>query len=155
GNTVYVGSSSGGLWKSINGLRGTPAPNFQLLSDQTRTLSVGAVAVDNSTNPPTIFVGTGAPDNSANLASYNGAGIFFTRNNGGQWTIVDSADGGKHPFAGLGFSSIVVDPTDSQILLASTGIGVDPNFPYASLPQGDGAYQHLGIYRSTNAGRSW
>src|SRR5215813_945293 len=73
GNTVYVGSSSGGLWKSTNGL--SSSPHFVLLSDQTKSLSVGAVALDTTKHPPTIFVGTGAPDNSANVASFTGTGI--------------------------------------------------------------------------------
>ena len=153
GNLVYVGSSSGGVWKSTNGL--SASPNFVPLSDQSQSLSVGAIALDTRTNPPTIYVGTGAPDNSSNMNSYTGVGILSTNNNGASWTKVDSADGGAHSFVGLGFSSILVDPVNPDVLLAATGMATDPNHPPASVPQGDPGFNNLGIYRSTDAGKTW
>ena len=153
GNLVYVGSSSGGVWKSTNGL--SASPHFVALSDQSQSLSVGAIALDTRTNPPTIYVGTGAPDNSSNISSYTGVGILSTKNNGASWTKVDSADGGAHSFVGLGFSSILVDPVDPDILLAATGMATDPNHPPASVPQGDPGFNNLGIYRSADAGKTW
>jgi hypothetical protein len=152
GNTVYVGSSSGGLWKSTNGLTGG---SFIPLSDQSNSLSVGAIALDSRTNPPKIYVGTGAPDNSANISSYTGVGIRISTNDGKTWTTVGSADSGAHSFVGLGFSRILVDPVNPDILLASTGMGIDPNYPHTSIPQGDGAINNLGIYRSTDGGATW
>jgi photosystem II stability/assembly factor-like uncharacterized protein len=153
GNLVYVGSSSGGVWKSTDGL--SPRPQFVPISEQAQSLSVGALALDSRTNPPTIYVGTGAPDNSANISSYTGTGILISRDGGRRWTLIEGADGGTHPFAGMGFSRILVDPTQPNILLASTGIGSDPNHPATSVPQGNPAFDHLGIYRSTDAGQTW
>jgi photosystem II stability/assembly factor-like uncharacterized protein len=153
GNLVYVGSSSGGLWKSTNGLGANPS--FVPLSDQTESLSVGAIALDTRTNPPTIYVGTGAPDNSANISSYTGVGILISADGGQTWRRVASADNGAHPFVGQGFSSVLIDPVNPNILMASTGLGIDYNFPHCSIPQGDGAFQHLGIYRSADAGNTW
>jgi hypothetical protein len=163
GNTVYVGSSSGGLWKSTNGLcanlpnpsKRCTRPTFVLLSDQSQSLSVGAIALDPRSNPVTIYVGSGAPDNSSNISSYTGEGILISRDGGKSWASVGSADNGAHPFAGLGFSSILVDPQNTDILLAATGIGTDPNHPVYSVPQGDPGFQNLGIYRSIDAGKSW
>jgi hypothetical protein len=131
GNLIYVGSSSGGLWKSTNGL--DAVPRFELLSDQTRSLSVGSIALA-PTVPPTIYVGTGAPDNSGNISSYTGVGILIARDGGRTWTTVEGADGGAHSFVGLGFSSILVDPVEPNVLLASTGFGTDPNHPHSSVP---------------------
>lgn len=153
GNTVYVGSSSGGVWKSTNGLSANP--KLVPLSDQSQSLSVGALALDTRTNPPTIYVGTGAPDNSSNIAGYTGVGILSTKDNGATWTKVDTADGGSHSFVGLGFSSIIVDPVNPDILLAATGMANDPNHPHNSLPIGDPGFNNLGIYRSTDAGKTW
>jgi photosystem II stability/assembly factor-like uncharacterized protein len=153
GNLVYVGSSSGGLWKSTNGLSATP--RFVPLSDQSQSLSVGAVALNTRSNPPTIYVGTGAPDNSANISSYTGVGILISTDGGGTWRGVDNADNGAHTFVGQGFSSILIDPVDTNTLLASTGLGIDYNFPHVSIPQGDAAFKDLGIYRSSDAGNTW
>ena len=154
GNTVYVGSSSGGVWKSSNGL--SASPRFALISDQKQSLSVGAIALDTRTNPPRIYVGTGAPDNSANISSYTGTGILSSTDGGATWTRVDGADGGTHTFVGLGFSSILIDPQNPDIMLAATGMANDPNHPHNSVPQGDDpAFNSLGIYRSTDAGKTW
>ena len=153
GNLVYVGSSSGGVWKSTNGLSANP--KFVPLSDQSQSLSVGALALDTRTDPPTLYVGTGAPDNSSNISGYTGVGILSTKNNGATWTKVDSADGGAHSFVGLGFSSIIVDPVNPDTLLAATGMANDPNHSHASIPQSDPGFNNLGIYRSTDAGQTW
>jgi len=153
GNTVYVGSSSGGLWRSINGLSG--AANFQIISDQTLSLAVGAVALDSQTNPPTIYIGSGAPDNSANFSAHVGDGVLISRDGGATWMRVGAADGGAHPFAQLGFSSMIVDPRQPSTLVASTGVGSDPNFPESATTQGYAAYPHVGIYRSADSGNTW
>jgi hypothetical protein len=153
GNLVYVGSASGGLWKSTNG-RAANA-QFKLVSDRTHTLSVGAIALDASATPTTIYVGTGAPDNAGNISSYTGAGVLISKDDGHSWRLVSGADGGLHPFAGMGFSRILVDPNDPGVLLASTGLGADPHHPPASVPQGNRAFDHLGIYRSADYGSHW
>jgi hypothetical protein len=153
GNLVYVGSSSGGVWKSTNGLNANP--KLMSVSDQSQSLSVGALALDTRTSPPTIYVGTGAPDNSSNISGYTGVGILSTTNNGASWTRVESADSGAHSFVGLGFSSIIVDPVNPDILLAATGMANDPNHPHTSIPQSDPGFNNLGIYRSTDAGKTW
>jgi hypothetical protein len=152
GDEIYIGSSSGGLWR---GTTGSNVPvQFELISDQTLSPSVGCIAIA-KTVPRTIYVGTGAPDNSANISSYGG-GILISRDNGGTWTAVESADNDAHTFVGLGFSSILVDQVEPNVLLAATGFGTDPNCPHSSVPQGDDlAFGSLGIYRSDNAGNTW
>src|SRR2546423_1353496 len=51
--TVYVGSASGGVWKSANG--GT---TFKPVFDKQPAQSIGAIAIDPK-NPKTLWVGTG------------------------------------------------------------------------------------------------
>src|ERR1700757_5375125 len=53
--TVFVGSASGGVWKSVNG--GT---TYKPVFDREEVQSIGAVTVDPS-NPRTVWVGTGEP----------------------------------------------------------------------------------------------
>ena len=61
-NIIYVGSASGGVWKSMNG--GT---TWDPIFDDQKTLSIGAVKI-NQNNPDEIWVGTGEgnPRNSHN-----------------------------------------------------------------------------------------
>jgi len=51
--TVYIGSASGGVWKSVNG--GT---TFKPVFDKQPVQSIGAVTIDPK-NPKVIWVGTG------------------------------------------------------------------------------------------------
>src|SRR5258706_15963601 len=51
--TVFVGSASGGVWKSVNG--GT---TYKSVFDRESVQSIGAVAIDPS-NTKTIWVGSG------------------------------------------------------------------------------------------------
>lgn len=146
GNTVYAGTAYGGVWLSTNGL--SASPTWTPISDATGSLAVGALALDSSTNPATVYVGTGEANNS--LDSYYGVGILKGVNSGSgwKWTLVSSADGGAHPLLGLAFARILVDPVNPQILLAAGGSST--NLSSASLT----SYTR-GIYRSTDGGQSW
>src|SRR6266702_877497 len=78
--TVYVGSASGGVWKSING--GT---TFKPVFDKEGAQSIGAVAVDPS-NPKNVWVGTGESwtRNSVSI----GDGVYKSTDGGENWTNV-------------------------------------------------------------------
>lgn len=153
GNTVYVATAGGGVWKSTNGLADVPV--FRLVSDLSLPASSGALALDTRSNPPRLFVGTGDPDNPSVVNSYTGNGILVSRDDGAHWTAVESADGGAHPFKGMGISRIVIDPDAPDVMLATTGVGSDANFAHSAYPQKNPAFDHLGIYRSIDAGATW
>ena len=78
-NVLYVGSASGGLWKTING--GT---TFKPIFDK-YTQSIGAVRIDQK-NPETVWVGTGEPwtRNSVSV----GTGLYKTTDGGETWKLV-------------------------------------------------------------------
>ncbi|HJT23983.1 MAG TPA: hypothetical protein VJ873_05370, partial [bacterium] len=82
GNTLYLGTAYGGIWKTTNALSASPA--WTLLSQITQTLAVGAIGLDTSMNPPLIYVGTGEPNLSAD--SYYGTGILKSTDGGSTWT---------------------------------------------------------------------
>ena len=76
--TIYVGSASGGVWKSLNG--GT---TFKPVFDKQPVQSIGAVTIDPK-NPKTIWVGTGEPwtRNSVSI----GDGVYKSIDGGDNWT---------------------------------------------------------------------
>ena len=66
---IYLGTASGGVWKTENG-----GSSWQPIFDEQANLNIGSVAVQQS-NPSVLWVGTaeGNPRNSLNL----GAGMNF------------------------------------------------------------------------------
>ena len=130
-HVFYMGAVDGGVWKSTD--YGTVWTN---LSDSTlpgSSHSIGAIAVA-AANPQVIYVGTGESDIRADVIT--GDGVFR------------SADGGKtwHA-AGLGdthtISNLIVDPRNPDVVYASSLGHVfvpDPN---------------RGVFKSTDAGKSW
>lgn len=145
GNTVYYGAAFGGLWKSTNAL--SSSPTFTPISDQTQSLAVGAVALDNSVNPPIIYVGTGESNSASD--SYYGVGLLKSTDGGNTWTLVSTANSGAISFLGLSFCRILVDPVNKNVLVAGTRIGNGLNFA------DQGLTFNPGVYRSTDGGSSW
>src|SRR5207247_6584570 len=76
--TVYVGSASGGVWKSTNG--GT---TYKPVFDKQTVQSIGAVSID-PTNPKVVWVGSGESwmRNSVSI----GDGIYRSDDGGENWT---------------------------------------------------------------------
>lgn len=144
GNTVYVGAAYGGLWKSTNAMSSTPTFTPLTDSSQVPTLAVGAIGLDGSTGPTTIFIGTGEPNDSVD--SYYGEGILESSDGGKTWSQVTSADNGAESFIGMGFSKIIFDAANPQVVLSAVSDHT------AGDPQ---AADYAGIYRSTDHGATW
>src|SRR6476659_6793798 len=75
--TVFTGSASGGVWKSING-----ATTFKPVFDREAVQSIGAVTIDTS-NHKIVWVGTGESwmRNSVSI----GNGIYKSTDGGENW----------------------------------------------------------------------
>ncbi len=125
---IYVGSASGGVWKSING-----GVNWDPIFDDQPVLSIGSIKI-NQNNPDEIWVGTGEgnPRNSSNC----GAGIF------------KSLDGGK-TWKAMGLQKtkvihrILIDPRNPEVVYAgATGS------PWGPHPE-------RGVFKTTNGGETW
>jgi len=125
---MYVGTASGGLWKSTSG-----GIKWNPVFDNEVTASVGAVAIQQS-NPSVIWVGTGEgnPRNSLN----------------GGYGIYKSLDGGKH-WISMGLEKtrhihrIIIDPTN-------------PNVVYvAAIGSPWGEHPERGIFKTTDGGQTW
>lgn len=144
GNTVYVGSSYGGVWKTTNVL--SSSPTYVPLMDSQPNLAINSIALDSSTHPATLYVATGTTDRNSD-ALLHGNGIYKSTDGGQTWTLATSADNGAHPFQQVGFSKVLVDPTNPNIIIA----GVVQQI----LSQADTPQPFAGIYRSTDAGATW
>jgi photosystem II stability/assembly factor-like uncharacterized protein len=77
---IYVGSASGGLWKSTSG-----GINWESLFDNENVMSIGALAIQQD-NPSVIWVGTGEgnPRNSLN----GGYGLYKSLDGGKTWKLI-------------------------------------------------------------------
>jgi photosystem II stability/assembly factor-like uncharacterized protein len=126
--TVYAGSASGGVWKSVNG--GT---SFKPVFDSANSLSIGAVTVD-PTNPDTIWAGTGESwvRNSVSI----GDGVYKSTDGGENWTNVGLKDS-EH------IAKILVDPRNgNNVLACATGHLWDDS-------------DSGGVFRTTDGGKTW
>ena len=126
--TVFVGSASGGVWKSING-----ATTFKPVFDRELAQSIGAVTIDTS-NHKNVWVGTGESwtRNSVSI----GNGIYKSTDGGENWTNVGLKDS-EH------IARILVDPKDSNTVYAcATGHLWNDN-------------DERGVYKTTDGGTTW
>lgn len=126
--TIYLGSASGGVWKTTSaGASWTPVFDDQPL------LNIGSVAIQQS-NPDVVWVGTGEgnPRNSMNL----GGGIFKTLDGGRSWKLMGLEKT-------ICIYRVRIDPTNPDVVYAAA-IGN----PYAPHPE-------KGVWKTTDGGENW
>jgi photosystem II stability/assembly factor-like uncharacterized protein len=126
--TVYVGSASGGVWKSMN-----DGTTFKPVFDKETSQSIGAVAVDPS-NPKIIWVGTGESwtRNSVSI----GDGIYKSTDGGDSWTNMGLKDSER-------IAKILIDPKDGNTVYACV--------PGKLWSDSD----DRGVYKTTDGGKTW
>ena len=127
GLTVYAGAADGGVWKSTDG-GSTWAP----LTDSQATLAIGAMAVDWTTTPETVYAGTGEGNHCQDCLPSQG--LLKSTDGGATWVLLAQATFTAQRF---GFEGLVVDHTNVILparLLAAT---------------------NRGLYLSTDAGATW
>jgi photosystem II stability/assembly factor-like uncharacterized protein len=127
-NVIYLGHSSGGLYKSTDG-----GMTFAPIFDEGRSTSIGAVALASS-NPSVVYVGTGEgfPRNTAAL----GDGVYLSRDAGKTWSFA-GLRGSQH------IARIAVDPRDPDTALVAA---MGPEFSPGGM---------RGIYRTGDGGKHW
>ena len=126
--TLFVGTASGGVWKSING--GT---TFKPVFDRQSVQSIGAVAIDPS-DSKNVWVGTGESwmRNSVSV----GDGIYKSSDGGENWTNV-GLKGSEH------IAKILVDPKDgNRVLACSTGHAWNDS-------------DAGGVFKTSDGGKTW
>jgi len=167
---MWVGSCSGGIWKTTNG--GT---SWTPVNDFMPNLVVGCMTMEPG-NPNVMYTGTGegffeTVEGSTITAAIRGAGIFKSTDMGTTWTQMASTTGPDWYFV----NRIAIDPTNPSIILAATGAGIfrstnggltwtktynDTAFDLQFDPTDHnrilaGVHEHVGIIRSTDNGQTW
>jgi photosystem II stability/assembly factor-like uncharacterized protein len=126
--TIYVGTASGGVWRTEN--EGTTwSPVFE----QAASTAVGDIALAPS-DPNIIWVGTG----EANIfrSSQAGCGLYKSTDAGRSWTHMGLADSNT-------IGRIIVHPRDPDIVyVAASGHEWTVN-------------AERGVFKTTDGGRSW
>ncbi len=127
-DVIYVGSASGGVWKSISG-----GIAWEPIFEKETTASIGAIAIQQS-NPSVIWVGTGEgnPRNSLN----GGDGIYKSLDGGKTWKKMGLA-------ATRHIHRIIIDPTNPNVVYAGA-IGS----PW-------GEHADRGLYKTSDGGQTW
>ncbi|MFN0016075.1 MAG: WD40/YVTN/BNR-like repeat-containing protein [Saprospiraceae bacterium] len=127
-NIIYVGTASGGVWKSVGG--GT---NWQPIFDKMPVQAIGAVKI-NQRNPSEIWVGTGEgnPRNSQN----SGEGIYKSIDGGVTWKCM-----------GLEKTKAI-----HRIIIHRD----NPNTVFvAALGSSYGPTEDRGVFKTTDGGKTW
>src|SRR5208282_4574731 len=145
-SNLFVGTANGGVWRSAD-LGATFQPLAPMVAPSSvGTEAIGAIAIDTSTTPSTLYVATGEANNSAD--SYYGQGLFKSTNLGITWKPL-----GVGLFSHAAFSrlAIVPNPPGPPTIFAAAGLGFsagrgDPDF------QENTGLTTNGLFRSTNGG---
>lgn len=149
GNTLYVGSANGGVWKSNNAAAADAnSVSWQPLTDDQPSLAIGALAIQPGANGMVILAGTGEANNSSD--SYYGLGFLRSTDEGRSWTNVFAADGGTRPLAGLSFSRIAFHTGNPELVVA--GAASSNGGSIGAELQGESG---RGLYFSQDAGATW
>ena len=161
-NTIFVGSPSGGFWKTTN-----HGDSWTDLSANMPTLGVSSILIDpgfSSNN--TIYLGSGDRDSG----DAPGMGVFKSTDGGTTWTQMNSGMGD----ATVG--AMVMHSTNSDIIIAATSTGIykttnggtswslkaSGNFKDIKFKPGDPSTVYAvkiltpsEFYRSTDTGDNW
>jgi hypothetical protein len=147
GNTAYIGSAYGGVWKTTNGAATPNNVHWAPIMDTQATLAVDSIAVQPG-NSNVILVGTGEPNSAVD--SYYGLGMLRSSDGGVTWSLNSAVSGTSGALKGWGIKKIVFSPDTAGLVVAavsSSTLASGLGFPTLS--------QGLGIIYSTDAGVSW
>jgi Fibronectin type III domain len=140
-NTAYIGSPSGGLFKTTNG--GT---SWTPLFDAQTTLSISAIAIDPDA-PDTVYVGTG----EGSGGRYYGQGVFKSTNGGATWTKLSIGS----PGTALDYchvSDVVALPGNNRVIVTVSSATLGGP---ASSCQTSGTFAATGLWTSADGGMNW
>jgi hypothetical protein len=160
GNTVYLGTTGGGVWKSTNAALG--AASFVPLTDTlpvfsnnagssvVPSLTIGALAVQPALNP-VLIAGTGDANNATD--SYYGEGLLRLAEDGHTWTLIQASNDGTngfHSFIGLATAGIAFSTATPALVVAAFSTS-----PQAAVVGAVTLDSFPGLYYSNDSGQTW
>ena len=164
GNTLYVGTTGGGVWLSSNAATANPASIvFRPLTDaptalataQDTSISIGALSVQPG-GTGVILAGTGDPNDA--LDSYYGAGLLRSTDRGKTWSlilgtkdVITGLGAMDHGFLGEGFAGFAWSSVNPQLVVAAVSQSWDSSIVQA----GAAGYSYSGLYYSNDGGVTW
>jgi photosystem II stability/assembly factor-like uncharacterized protein len=125
---VYVGTASGGIFKTTNG-----GNTWKPIFERENTISVGDIALEPG-NPDVVWVGTGesAVRNSISF----GDGVYKSTDGGKNWQHMGLRDTER-------ISKILINPRDpNTVYIGALGHAFGPN-------------EERGVFMTTDGGRTW
>ncbi len=125
---IYIGTASGGLWKSESG-----GVDWKPIFDKYGPMSIGAVAIQQS-NPDVIWAGTGEGNPRNSLTG--GYGLYKSLDAGNTWKLV-----GLEKTRNI--HKIIIDKDN-------------PNTVYVgAIGSPWGAHPERGVFKTTDGGKTW
>ncbi|TAH04108.1 MAG: glycosyl hydrolase, partial [Sphingobacteriales bacterium] len=127
GKTIYIGTAGGGVWKTTNA-----GASFKPIFDK-YCQSIGAIAI-NQKNSKVVYVGTGE-SNMRNSVSI-GNGLYKTTDAGDNWNRIGLDSTEK-------IAKIAINPNNPDVVYVAA-----PGPLWADS-------KHRGLYKTTDAGKTW
>jgi len=125
---IYIGTASGGLWKSESG-----GVDWEPIFDDEQVASIGALAIDQN-NPDVIWVGTG--EGNPRNSNTGGYGIYKSIDGGKSWKLM-GLEKTRH------IHRVITHPQDGNtVYVGATGS------PWGPHPE-------RGVYKTTDGGETW
>ncbi|HTW49798.1 MAG TPA: choice-of-anchor D domain-containing protein [Acidobacteriaceae bacterium] len=160
GNTVYVGTTGGGVWKSTNAAGSPGTATFTPLTDNLAafpdstaglsSLSIGAVSVQPG-GTGVILAGTGDPNDATD--SWYGVGLLRSPDRGNSWSLIANAGapgGLSYNFFGNAFAGLAWSGTSPDVVVAAVS-----QSEYGAVLGPTNQQSILGLYYSSDAGVTW
>ncbi|AXC10914.1 hypothetical protein ACPOL_1568 [Acidisarcina polymorpha] len=168
GNTIYVGTSGGGVWKSTTAAGPPAAVSFAPLTDDLpafnqgdlASLSIGALSVQTG-GTGVILAGTGDPNDA--LDSYYGSGILRSADGGLSWSLIANSNDlsvnslTNFYFVGNAFAAFAWSVQSPNLVVAAVSqsaqgelVGATDLQSYNDIPR-----SVAGLYYSIDAGQTW
>jgi hypothetical protein len=161
GNTLYVGTTGGGVWRSQNADTSSLANiSFIPLTDNAAgmggaagtSISIGALSVQPG-GTGVILAGTGDPNDA--LDSYYGAGILRSTDGGITWSLISITSDQLYSFAGEGIAGFAWSTVNQQLVVMAVSQAYEGTLVNAVWTKGSSSGSYEGLYYSSDSGVTW